>query len=196
MFSCGYLYIVFLLLLFGEHSCFRASLVAQSVKNLPAMQETVVPSLGWNITPGGGSGNPLQFLPGKSHRQRCLVGYSPWGCKSQTGLTDRLDHHHHHTCFAVLCRFLLYNEENQLSIQIFPFSLGPPSNNHHPFPPIFIWISFPSAEMRINSGVLENACLWDKGHSSRNHRTTCSRVMGPTVLGEFIFSITCFPGRI
>ena len=21
------------------------------------------------------------FLPGKSHGQRCLVGYSPWGCK-------------------------------------------------------------------------------------------------------------------
>ena len=22
------------------------------------------------------------FLPGKSHGQRCLVGYSPWGCKA------------------------------------------------------------------------------------------------------------------
>ena len=25
-------------------------------------------------------GNPLQ-LPGESHGQRSLVGYSPWGCK-------------------------------------------------------------------------------------------------------------------
>ena len=33
--------------------------------------------------PGEGNGNPLTpvFLPGKSHGQRSLVGYSPWGCK-------------------------------------------------------------------------------------------------------------------
>ena len=24
----------------------------------------------------------LVFLPGKSHRQKSLVGYTPWGCKS------------------------------------------------------------------------------------------------------------------
>ena len=30
-------------------------------------------------SPGKGHGNPLQyFLPGKSHEQRSLVGYSPW----------------------------------------------------------------------------------------------------------------------
>ena len=29
-------------------------------------------------SPGGGNGNPL---PGESHGQRSLVGYSPWGCK-------------------------------------------------------------------------------------------------------------------
>ena len=33
-------------------------------------------------SPGGGNGNPLTvFLLGKSHGQRSLVGYSPWGCK-------------------------------------------------------------------------------------------------------------------
>ena len=32
--------------------------------------------------PGGGNGNPLPvFFPGKSHGQRSLEGYSPWGCK-------------------------------------------------------------------------------------------------------------------
>ena len=37
-------------------------------------------------SPGGGHGNPtLVFLPGESHVQRSLVGYSPWGC-SQTRL--------------------------------------------------------------------------------------------------------------
>ena len=28
-------------------------------------------------SPGGGHGNPLVFLPGESHGQRSLVGYSP-----------------------------------------------------------------------------------------------------------------------
>ena len=34
-------------------------------------------------SPGEGNGNPLQysFFPRKSHGQRSLVGYSPWGCK-------------------------------------------------------------------------------------------------------------------
>ena len=30
----------------------------------------------------------LVFLPGKSYGQRSLVGYSPWGCKSQTRLSN------------------------------------------------------------------------------------------------------------
>ena len=59
----------------------RASLVAQMVKNLPAMQETWVRSLDqedplekeWQPT--------LLFLPGEFHGQRSLVDYSPRGCK-------------------------------------------------------------------------------------------------------------------
>ena len=41
-------------------------------------------------TPGGGHGNPLPvFLPGESHGQRSLEGYSPWGRKemNRTELT-------------------------------------------------------------------------------------------------------------
>ena len=34
-----------------------------------------------------GEGNPLQYLPGESHRQS-LAGYSSWGRKSQTRLSD------------------------------------------------------------------------------------------------------------
>ena len=30
----------------------------------------------------------LVFLPGKSHRQRSLAGYSPWGCKDSDQLSD------------------------------------------------------------------------------------------------------------
>ena len=35
--------------------------MAQMVKNLPAMQETQVGSLGWEDSPGEGHGNPLQY---------------------------------------------------------------------------------------------------------------------------------------
>ena len=59
------------------------SLMAQPRKNLPEVQETEmwVWSMGqedlwrrkWQSIP--------VFLPGKSHGQRRLVGYSPWGCK-------------------------------------------------------------------------------------------------------------------
>ena len=38
-----------------------ASLVAQMVKRLPAMQETWVQSLGWEDSHGEGNGNPLQY---------------------------------------------------------------------------------------------------------------------------------------
>ena len=39
----------------------RASLVAQTVKNLPLIQETQIQSLGWGRSPGGKNGNPLQY---------------------------------------------------------------------------------------------------------------------------------------
>ena len=59
----------------------RASLVAQLVKNLPVMQETWVQSLGWE-EPWRREWQPTPvFLPGESHGQRSLVGYSPWGRK-------------------------------------------------------------------------------------------------------------------
>ena len=32
-------------------------------------------------SPGEENGKPLNILPGKSHGQKSLVGYSPWGCK-------------------------------------------------------------------------------------------------------------------
>ena len=59
----------------------QALLVDQMVKNLPAIQELQVRSLGredrldrkWQP-------NPV-FLSGESHGQRNLAGYSPWGCK-------------------------------------------------------------------------------------------------------------------
>ena len=40
--------------------CVAASLVAQTIKSLPAMQEIQVRSLGWEDPLGEGNGNPLQ----------------------------------------------------------------------------------------------------------------------------------------
>ena len=39
---------------------YRASLVAQLVKNLPAVQEMGFDSLGWENSPRGGNGSPFQ----------------------------------------------------------------------------------------------------------------------------------------
>ena len=59
----------------------RASLVAQTVKNLPAMQLTQVQSLAWEDPLGKEMAIHSNILGGEFHGQRSLVGYSPWGCK-------------------------------------------------------------------------------------------------------------------
>ena len=52
--------------------------LAQMVKNLPAMWETQVQSLGREDPLEKGMATPV-FLPGESHGQRGLVAtYSPW----------------------------------------------------------------------------------------------------------------------
>ena len=75
--------------LFREEPWFwRASLVAQTVKNPSAMQETWVWFLGqedsldkeWQPTP--------VFLPREFHGQKSLVGHSPWVTQSWTRLSD------------------------------------------------------------------------------------------------------------
>ena len=52
------------------------------VKNPPANARDVGSIPGSRRVPGGGNGQlPPGFLPGKSHGQRSLVGYSPWSHK-------------------------------------------------------------------------------------------------------------------
>ena len=65
--------------------------MAQMVKRLPSVLETKVQSLGGE--------DPLEeemetqvFLPGKSHGQRSLAGYSPWDGK-ELDTTERLHFH-------------------------------------------------------------------------------------------------------
>ena len=45
------------------------------------MQETWVQSLGWEDPMGKEVATHSSILPGKSHGQRSLAGYSPWGPK-------------------------------------------------------------------------------------------------------------------
>ena len=55
---------------FTTSTTWEASLVAQMLKNLPGMQETIPWSREWIPPP--------VFLPGELHGQRSLAGYSPW----------------------------------------------------------------------------------------------------------------------
>ena len=58
-----------------------AFLVAQLVKDLPAVQETWAWSLGREILRRRTNGNPLQYSCLVAHGQRSLGGYSPWDCR-------------------------------------------------------------------------------------------------------------------
>ena len=72
----------------AEYHCW-ASLVAQMVKHLPAMQETRDDPWVWKI-PWRRKWQPTPvLLPGKFHRQRSLVSYSPWGHK-ELDMTEQL----------------------------------------------------------------------------------------------------------
>ena len=55
--------------------------VAQMAKNLPAMQEICVQSLGGEDPLEKGMATHFSILIGEFHEQRSLVGYSPWGHK-------------------------------------------------------------------------------------------------------------------
>ena len=68
----------------------QASLVAKMAKNLPAVQEARVWSLGQEDTLE--KGKAAAFLPGEFHGQRSLSGYSPWGWK-ELDITARLSTH-------------------------------------------------------------------------------------------------------
>ena len=79
------------------------SLVALMVKNLPAMQEIRVQSLGQEDTAWKREWLPTPvFLPGESHEKKSLVGYSPWCCK-ESDTTERLSVAHTfmaRTCYS------------------------------------------------------------------------------------------------
>ena len=63
-------------------------LVVQTVKNMPAMQEMEVRSLGWEDPLEKEMAAHSSILAGKPHGQRSLAGYSPWGHK-EVGMTNQ-----------------------------------------------------------------------------------------------------------
>ena len=68
----------------------RVSLVAQMVKNPPAMQETWVQSLGWEDPLEEGMATHSNILAWRIPMDRgACQGYSPWGRK-ELDMTERL----------------------------------------------------------------------------------------------------------
>ena len=69
------------IVLYRSNSTYRTSLVAPTVKNLPAMQETWAWSLGWEDPLEKRMATHFHILDWKFQGQRNLVSYSPWGRK-------------------------------------------------------------------------------------------------------------------
>ena len=67
------------------------TLVAQTVRNRPAMQETWVQSLGLEDPLEKKMATPPLFLPREFHGQKSLAACSLWGCK-ELDVTERLTH--------------------------------------------------------------------------------------------------------
>ena len=77
------------------------------VKNLPASTGDAGSIPGLGRSPGERIDNPLQYsCLEKFHRQRSLVGFSPWGCQElyTTETTERnaLHEQHNQICHLVL----------------------------------------------------------------------------------------------
>ena len=63
------------------------------VKNPPASAGDMGSIPGLGKFPGAGNGKPIPvFLPEKSHGQRSLASYSPWGHK-ELAMTELGQHH-------------------------------------------------------------------------------------------------------
>ena len=64
-------------------------LVAQTVKNLPALQDACLQSLGQEDPLEKGMATQIVSLPGKSYGQRRLEGCSPW-CHKESDTNEQL----------------------------------------------------------------------------------------------------------
>ena len=108
-----------------NESCtvFWASLVAQMVKNLPAMQETWVGKIPWRSEQ---LPTPV-FWPGEFHGQRSLAGYSPWGRK-ELDTTEQFSL----SLFPVLCRHEEKEKAHSLLLRCLQSNSAVPPPTPHP----------------------------------------------------------------
>ena len=93
----------------------RVSLVAQTVKNLSAMRETRVGSLGWEDPLEKEMATHSSILAGNPMIQRNLAGYRPWGLK-ESDTTDQPIHFHVHWPFLLFISKLLLNLSSKIFI--------------------------------------------------------------------------------
>ena len=94
------------------YKCVHPSQVAQWIKNQPAVletQETWVQSLSWEDPLKEGMATPV-FLPGETHGQRSLAGYSPRDRK-ESDTTEATGHAHSHILRSRILKYLC-NESN------------------------------------------------------------------------------------
>ena len=78
------------------YDLYGASLVAQTVKNLPAMQETWVQSLGWEVPLEKGMATHSSILGWRIPWTVYMAGCSPWSRK-ESDMTEWQTHTHTHT---------------------------------------------------------------------------------------------------
>ena len=111
----------------SNHSLW-ASLVAQMVKNTPAMQETRVQSLGWEDPLENDMANHASILAWEIHGQRSLSGYSPGNCKVRHDLATKLPpsplHRNRKVCLTIEYFIMrLCKVNNYLCVNAFIISL-------------------------------------------------------------------------
>ena len=79
------------------------------------------------------------FLPGESHGQRSLVGYSPWGCK-ESDTTDVTEHACTHHNIFIYPKFwfhtltLSFHSPDHNTVHFAPQLDNPPKIFHYPLP--------------------------------------------------------------
>ena len=105
-------------------------LVAQTVKHLPAMQDTWVQSLGWEDPLEEEMATHPSTLAWKIPWRRSVVGYSPWGRK-ELDTTERLHFHFFLSPspavstkpFSMSASPLLSSPANRFTSTVFPDSI-------------------------------------------------------------------------
>ena len=100
------------------------------LSSLPAVWETLGSIPGLERYPGEGNGSPLQHSAWKIPWTE-----EPGRLQSIVSQSDMTSDFHFHSCFTILCWFLLYSNGNQLCVCIHRLPPGPPPTPTPSHPP-------------------------------------------------------------